>query len=124
MKIKNRFNTILEFNAPTGTLNFDRFLNVPFQPDQMIIKYVSKHNITNPTNTGLASLFCNLPIKNNGKLFTIAQQNDIIDSELTFDLVKSDIVGNYIFYFVLSGANGLAALDADIAVFLEFLEHE
>jgi hypothetical protein len=116
---------ILEFNAYTGVLNFDKNINLTFNPDVMNINYVVRHNMTAPTNTGLASLYCNLPIKNNyGPLFTISQQNDHIDPKSSFEIIKPvNINGTYSFNFVLSGSNGAPLLDADIAVFFEFVKY-
>lgn len=121
--IKNSQQIILEFDAITGVLEFDRFININFNPHEMKINYVVRHNITGPTNTGLASLYVlGMPIKNLiGPLFTMSQQNDHIDPKTSFYFNdNTNINGNYLFRFVLGTG---ALLDANIAVFLEFVEY-
>lgn len=123
-KIKNSQNIVIELNAYTGFLNFFKNIFVPFSVDEIKLNQAIRHNIGVGLNEGIANITTTLPLKHSNILCSIAQTTPNLNAIFSYRTLDRNINGTYYFNIVLSGNNGAPLCNADIILFLEFIEYD
>lgn len=122
MKIRNRKTILLTSAIPAGSpQRFDfNIQNVPFRPDEMIVRSIALSD----SNNGYI-YYIRSSLTNNDVLGIAQDSNNVISSPQTTFIIDRTIVGMHSFDIILA-TTGLvqnANVGTDITILVEFVEY-